>query len=106
MITANLLNRKITIEKSTSGKDPVGAPTSAYSVLSDVWANMYIRSVDSRFMTEGTLPISTVEWNIRYRNDVNIKCRIKADGDYYKILSVEKVGRKESLKITTVLFNE
>ena len=105
MITS-LLNRSITIEQSTSGKDSFGAPTSTYTVLSTVWASMYIRSVDSRFMTEGTLPISTVEWTIRYRNDVDIKCRIKHDGDYYKILSVEKVGRKESLKITTVLFNE
>lgn len=105
MITS-LLNRKITIEKSIAGKDSVGAPTSEYSLLTDVWANMFVRSVDSRLMTEGTLPISTVEWNVRYRSDVDIKCRIKFEGDYYKILSVEKVGRKESLKITTVLFNE
>ena len=81
MITS-LLNRKITIEKSINELDNVGAPDPTYSVLSDVWANMYIRSVDSRFMTEGTLPVSTVEWNIRYRSDVNIKCRIKYEGDY------------------------
>jgi len=105
MITSTL-NKFITIEKGTMGKDAVGAPSSSYVVVSNVWANMFIRSVDTRFTTEGSLPISTTEWTIRYRDDVDIKCRIIYDGDYYKILSVEKVGRKEALKITTMLFNE
>jgi len=105
MITS-LLNRLITIEKSTMGKDAVGAPTSVYEEVSTVWSSMFIRSVDTRYTTEGALPVSTTEWTIRYRNDVDIKCRINYEGNYYKILSVEKVGRKEALKINTILFNE
>ena len=105
MITSTL-NRYITIEQSTTTKDAVGAPTTNYELVSCVWASMFIRSVDSRFMTEGTLPVSTTEWMIRYRDDVDIKCRIVYDGNIYKILSVEQVGRKEALKITSMLFNE
>lgn len=105
MITSTL-NRKITIEKSIMTKDSVGAPSPSYEKLFDVWAGMYIRSVDSRFFSEGVLPVSTVEWTIRYKDNIDLKCRIKYDNDYYKILSVEKIGRKESLKITTMLFNE
>ena len=105
MITS-LLNKFISIERGTTSKDAVGAPTTGYAVVSYVWSSMYIRSVDLRFMTEGTLPITTTEWTIRYRDDVDIKCRIIFEGDTYKILSVEKVGRKEALRITTTLFNE
>jgi len=105
MITSTL-NRRITIENSVSGKDSVGAPTSTYAVLCNAWASMYIRSVDTRFLTEGSLPVSTTEWIIRNRKDVNIKCRIMYEGNCYKIISVERIGRNEGLKITTILFNE
>lgn len=100
------LSRYITIERGTPSKDSVGAPTTAYYELARVWASMYVRGVDSRFLSEGTLPVSTTEWTIRHRDDVDLKCRILYCGNYYKVLSVERVGRRESLKITTMLFNE
>ena len=102
MIISSSLNNLISVEKQVSGVDEIGASANQYSSLFTTFANVYHRSGSLTNAADSQIPVTTVEFTIRYKSEIDYDCRIKCDDDYYKILHIEKIGRKEGLKITTV----
>jgi head-tail adaptor len=96
-----LLNKKITIEKGTSGVTSVLSHKLEYEEYCTTWANVYVRSVDARFDESEELAFTT-EFTIRYNNlskEINNKYRIKYNDQYYKIVEIIETETKQSIKI-------
>ena len=99
------LDKLIELQVETTTKNDVGTPTESYSFAKQTWAQMYTRTGFTEFAEEGSLPQTSVEWTIRYNNVLNYKCRIFYNCEYYKILHIQEIGRKEGFKITTIVYD-
>jgi len=105
MISAAQLNKFITIEWETTTVNAVGTPTEGYQgMVKEKWAEMRVLTGGSEYGGEGTLPFTRVEFTIRYDEEVNYKCRIKYDHQYYEIGHIEEVGRKHFQRIKCVVW--
>jgi SPP1 family predicted phage head-tail adaptor len=101
MLTSSL-NRQITVEKSVSSTSRVGTPKLTYSFLKNTFAEVNQNSGDSNYTQSGQLPFNKTEFYLRYDVDINYKCRILYDNEYYKIEHIQKIGRNLWMKISTI----
>jgi SPP1 family predicted phage head-tail adaptor len=104
-----LLNRVITIEKGITTVNSVGTPAFIWSAYIDTYSGIYNPSGDTRFTQDGQIIAYSTVFTIRYNNDtklINNKYRIKYNGNIYKIVQVEQVGRKDTIKLTAITFND
>lgn len=103
MITSDF-RKLITIEKETSSANRVGTTKETYSFLKQKYADLYVAGGTSQYGQQGTLPFSSDIFVIRYDQDVDYKCRIIYNNNYYKIEHIEEVGRKQFMRIKTVVW--
>lgn len=105
MISAGDMDRQITIEKRTTTQSASGAETESWTTHATVWASKQDDQGDERTSDGVTSSITTTTWGIRWRSGLNSKdYRIKYNGLVYDITGQPvEVGRKEGLKIKTVL---
>lgn len=100
------LDRRITIEA------PLIAPTvdaygqavqaDAWQTWVTVWAAMDNKAARSSVIAEQETAINRVTWRIRssaFTRIVTPKFRIKYGTDYYNILAVQEVGRKDMIHL-------
>jgi SPP1 family predicted phage head-tail adaptor len=106
MISASILNRKITFEKETTSKNSIGTPTETYVSLKNKYANVYVTGGSTEFGESGNLPNTFIDFTTRYDTDIDYKCRIKYNNQYYRILHIEELGRKLALRIRTIVWEE
>ena len=98
------LNRVITIEKEQTSTNSVGTPTEEYAFWKQTHANVRFLSGSSEYAAEGTLPFTRAEFTIRYDPNINYKCRILYDNQYYEIGHIQTIGRNHWLKIVSVVW--
>jgi head-tail adaptor len=101
------LDRRITIEA------PASSPTlNAYGeAVSDVWqtfvtvwAAMDNKAARSSIIADQETAINRVTWRVRsssFTRIVTPKYRVKYGNDYYNILAVQEVGRKDMIHLVT-----
>lgn len=100
MISA-LLNKKILVEKGTSGVTSVLSHKLEYAEYCTTFANVYVRGADVRFNESEEL-VFTTEFTIRYNSktkEINNKYRVKYNDQYYRILEVIETEPKAAIKI-------
>jgi head-tail adaptor len=106
MISA-LLNKRISIEKSTFATNSAGTSTLVWEQYLEAWASIYTPYRRTEY-NDGEMFIYTTEFTIRY-NDITIpinnKYRIKYKDNYYKIEQISEIGIKEGFKIITTAFD-
>jgi len=96
---SSLLNKRIELEKYTS--------TITKGIESNSWDFVKRRkaSVSSKILNENEGEIESVEvvitFIMRYDKDIDYTYRIKYNGNYYKILTIDEMGRKNGLIIKT-----
>ena len=95
------LNRHITIEQETTGKNSVGTPVETYTLLKKCYATIKYNSGGTPY-NEGAQPYSDVDFSIRYDSAINYKCRILYSGEYFKIIAIELIGRKDGIRLKTI----
>ena len=100
------LKELVEIWVETTTTNAVGTPTEEYAFLKQTFANVYVRSGGSEYAAEGTLPFSRVEFTLRYDPQINYKCKIKHDNQWYEINHLENIGRKHWIKATCVVFED
>lgn len=105
-MNTNTLNKHIIIEKEETSKNALGTPTEAYHFLKESYAGVWLKSGNTEYGEEGALPFSSVEFIIRYDNRVNYKCRIKYEGQYYKLNHIYVVGREDWMRIQAIVWEE
>lgn len=99
------LDKHITIEKETTTKNALGTPTESYSFLKETWAGVWLKAGNTEF-TDGALPYSNVEFIIRYDENVNYKCRIQYENQYYRINHIYVKGRNDWMRIQARVWEE
>lgn len=102
-ICAGSLNKRIILQSNTPAQDAYGAPIESWTTLATVWAEKVPQSkyANEKFKSDLTIGTLTVSWRIRYRTDVDNRCRLTHGGNIYNILGVEEEGVKDSLLLIT-----
>ena len=97
------LDRRITVQvQSTATRNAFGEvpPDAAYTDVATVWAALDNKSAANTEIAEQETTINRVTWRVRSSSVTRLvtpKYRIKYGDDYYNILAVQEVGRKNEL---------
>jgi len=100
MISA-LLNKKILIQKGADTTSAVLSPDIEFTDYMETWANVYVRSGETRFNESEELWFTT-EFTIRYTNKSKLitnKYRIKYNDQKYQIIEIIETEPKHTIKI-------
>lgn len=100
---AGKLNRQITLQNRTQGKDAEGGITDTWSNFSTVWAKVNHLSGNERRATQqgGQVLEARTEFTIRYFPGVNNAMRVVFDGKYYNIRHVNDFEDAHAFMILT-----
>lgn len=101
---ASRLNRRILIQKEVTTKNAMGTPVEAYSDLKTTYATVTYTS-GTGADEYGEQSYTDAIFSIRYDARVNYKCRIIFEGSIYKILSIENIGRKDGMRLKTIMYD-
>jgi head-tail adaptor len=101
---SGLLDKYITIEKETTTINAVGTPIETYAKLKDTFATIKYTAGRTDF-EEGEMPNTDVDFSIRWDTNVNYKCRIVYNSEYFKILHIELIGRKDGMRIKCIQYD-
>lgn len=98
---AGKLRHRITIEEPVESQDDYGEEVRWWQplpFLSETWAEKEDLSGRELFQAQQVNALVTTQFTLRYRTDVNARMRIKHDGQYYGIESVQDPdGEKKKL---------
>lgn len=100
---AGLLDRRVTIRRSTSTRDDTNHPVEAWADLATVWANAKPVSDGERLRAGETLGDKMMRFTIRYSTTVaavDPRDRVVFDGRTYDVNGVKEIGRRYMLEIT------
>ncbi len=100
---AGALNKRISIEIEVTTKNSVGTPIETYTELKKTFASLKYITGGTDF-NEGAQANSSHDFSIRYDSEVNYKCRVVFEGEYYKILAIELIGQKDGMRLRCVKF--
>jgi len=101
-------DRRITIEAPAASPtiDAYGEATQsdAFQSFVTVWAAMDNKAARSSIIADQETAINRVTWRVRsssFTRLVTPKYRVKHGTDYYNILAVQEVGRKDMINLVT-----
>ena len=101
---ASLLNKQLTIEKEVTATNRVGTPTETYEFLKQSWAQKVQNTAVTQYDPQGQIPFSTDNFIIRYDEEINYKCRIIYNNNYYKIEGIDYIGRRHWMKLKCIVW--
>ena len=101
-----MLDTAIIIEKETTSTNDVGTPTETYEFLKETYAATRLMAGNTDYDELGRLPFSAIEFTVRYDSRINYKCRILYEDEYYAIKHVYVPGRKDWMKLVTIVFED
>jgi SPP1 family predicted phage head-tail adaptor len=97
---AGRLDRRVRIEQRVETQNAVGEAVISYVLLAEVWAEKKFLKGQELFTAAQFVPEGQVMYKIRYRSDVDEKCRIVDREDTYDIVYIAEIGRREGLEIS------
>lgn len=97
MLPAGELDRRITLQQATEGKDAAGGLTLSWADLASVWAKVTPLGGREPFTAAQEAAFADTRFTIRWRSDVTpgAKMRVLHDGRTYDILAVFEPVRRE-----------
>jgi SPP1 family predicted phage head-tail adaptor len=94
------MDREIVIETPTfSQSDEYGEPTTTWATWNTVWANVYTGGGREFEAAQQTNAEIDTQFQIRYVAGLSPKMRISYNSQYYDILRIEEVGRRNRWNI-------
>lgn len=103
----HLLDKWIRLEIQTdpaNTKNNLGTPKVTYEFLKDTKAGVQFVGGTSQKDDKGENAVIDAIFTIRYDERVNYKCRVYYLGQYYSIQYIEPIGRKEGIRLKTIMF--
>ena len=98
------LKELIVIEKETTAKNRVGTPQETYAFLKETYADVFIQGGTTQYDTAGQLPFSQTVFTVRYDENIDYKCRLIYNNNYYKIESIQEMGRKHWIRLRCIVW--
>lgn len=106
MMFAGRMDRRIVVESYTETRSTYGDVSKTWSTHQTLWAN-YVqktgKEVDADKNINHTIKAHFIT---RYVSTITPQMRIIYEGDWFNILEVKELGRKEGLKIEVELLNQ
>lgn len=103
MLSAEL-NRWIEIERATNAKGATGVPTDTYVSLYGTWAGVSYGGGSFNKDNAGSNARVDASITLRYDEEINYKCRIVYESQYYAIDHIEVIGRREGLRLKCIRY--
>lgn len=94
-------DRRICIEAPSTSRGASGQELLTWSTFAECWASVEYPGTrtDEQVVADQEVSITSVIFRIRYRDGLNQKMRILYNSNYYDILNVLEVGRKDYLRL-------
>ena len=93
------LDRKITIYSLTATKDAAGQPINSRTQFATVYAGVEYQASDESIHADTTTAKTKIEFTIRHLDGLNEQMQIYFDSKYFEIISIQPIGRRESIKV-------
>ncbi len=101
---AGIMDKYIKLEVETTTINGVGTSKETYALLRYVYASVKYPKGGTQF-EEAAHPFTDTYFSVRWMLDINYKCRIFFEDEYYKILHIERIGRKDGLRLKCILWD-
>lgn len=104
---AGRLDRKAGFYAKVSTRDDFNASVDTWPTLSlETWGTIQYAGGDMILNNEEKFYSGVIFYTIRYRSDIIETMRVKIDSVWYRITYIERLGRKEGLKLSLNKINE
>jgi len=101
---ASLLDKQLVIEIERTTTNRVGTPKETYEFLKETWAQKVQNVATTQYAPEGQVPFSGDVFIIRYDEEINYKCRVIYNNNYYKIEGIDYIGRRHWMKLKCIVW--
>ncbi len=101
---ASLLDKQLVIEKEVTTTNRVGTPKETYEFFKETWAQKVQNKATTQYDANGQVPFSTDDFIIRFDEEINYKCRVIYQNNYYKIEGIDYIGRRHWMKLKCVVW--
>jgi len=91
------LDRRITLQTLTVGRDSYGGKTETWTDLATVWAQATPWQGREAVAADQVIAQAEMRFQIRYRADFDQKARIQYAGAAWDIIRIDEIGRREGL---------
>lgn len=88
MVSASILDKRISFEQRTSAQDELGQPTETWTTTGYAWASILYPSGLSAIRANADVATIKVSIRIRYREDITEAMRIRHKTELFKINAV------------------
>jgi SPP1 family predicted phage head-tail adaptor len=95
------LDRRIVIQQNTQTQNAAGEYVDSWNTLATVWASKESLEGTELDESDQRTALQKVIWIIRYKSTVTELMRIYYGSEYYYITSIQEVGRKWGMRLTT-----
>tara|TARA_R100001440_G_C2429925_1_gene104143 strand:+ start:73 stop:375 length:303 start_codon:yes stop_codon:yes gene_type:complete len=95
------MDRRVVLEKYTVERDDWNVPVKTWRTSATVWASKHDRSSSEVLENKQTVNLNRTTFRIRYRSNADTTMRVLYDNDYYYVVGVKELGRKEGVELTT-----
>lgn len=104
---AGRLDRKASFYSKSSTRDDYNASVDVWTTLAfDTWGSVQYAGGDLILSNDEKFYSGVIFYTIRYRSEVVETMRVLMDDVWYRITYIERLGRKEGLKITLNKLNQ
>jgi len=98
------LDKQLVIEKETTATNRVGTPEETYEFYKEAWAQKVMTTATTQYAPQGQIPFSGDDFILRFDEDIDYKCRVIYNNNYYKIEGIEFIGRRHYMKLETIVW--
>lgn len=93
------LDRKIIIESTSESRGAFGEVTDTWATYATLWAQAIPISGKERLASDRTVAVRGYKFKTRWISGVTAKMRVSYDGEYWNIIGIAEIGRREGLEI-------
>jgi len=106
MINAGVLDRVIEVYEEVTVKGEFRDNITSKKLMFSTRAGVWFLKGDEKHQYNQIYDTQTLNFILRFRDNITTKHFIKHKQDFYNIVSIEEIGRKEGLKITANKIDE
>lgn len=96
------MDRRIELQTSTESVNTYGERADSWATFATVWAAIVYKGGSEKVSGDQVSATNKVEFRIRYSSTTNrvlASDRVLYNSQYYQILAVEEIGRREGLTL-------